>query len=166
MNKKIEELEKALAAAKEEHKREMEIEARKATLEARTFEPKFEKFEVHPEDLCVEGRDASSMRFRCEELGDGWRLPTKWELEQMSLKNCNLEKDSAYLGCIETGTLNLNSQFYVLTTARSLERRVEVFGGGLFINTFNLWVLSETAPDNLCFDIKEVYFRVRPVRTL
>ena len=76
MLKEIEELEIALAKAKAKYK-----SSQKPTI----IKPEFEAFEVYHKDLkghytWNEAKDA------CEALGEGWRLPTKHELNEMYKK--------------------------------------------------------------------------------
>ena len=76
MLKEIEELEIALAKAKAKYK-----SSQKSTV----IKPGFEAFEVYHEDLkghytWDEAKEA------CEALGEGWRLPTKEELNEMYKK--------------------------------------------------------------------------------
>ena len=76
MLKEIEELESALAKAKAKYK-----SSQKSTV----IKPGFEAFEVYHEDLkghytWDEAKEA------CEALGEGWRLPTKEELNEMYKK--------------------------------------------------------------------------------
>jgi hypothetical protein len=69
MLKEIEELEIALANAKAEYSKIV-------------LKPEFEAFEVYHKDL--EGRYTwSEAKKACEALGEGWRLPTKHELNEM-----------------------------------------------------------------------------------
>jgi len=76
MLKEIEELERALAKAKAKYK-----SSQKPTV----IKPEFEAFEVYSKDL--EGRFAwAEAKEACEALGEGWRLPTKNELNEMYKK--------------------------------------------------------------------------------
>jgi len=72
MLKEIEELEIALAELKAEYSKIV-------------LKPEFEAFEVYHEDL--EGRFTwAEAKKACEALGEGWRLPTKNELNEMYKK--------------------------------------------------------------------------------
>ena len=73
MLKEIEELEIALANAKAEY-----AKSQTPTI----IKPDFEAFEVYPNDL--EGRFTwDEAKEACEALGEGWRLPTKNELNEI-----------------------------------------------------------------------------------
>jgi uncharacterized protein (TIGR02145 family) len=73
MLKEIEELESALAKAKAKYK-----SSQKPTV----IKPEFEAFEVYSKDL--EGRFTwTEAKEACEALSEGWRLPTKEELNEM-----------------------------------------------------------------------------------
>lgn len=72
MLKKIEKLEAELAELKAEYSKIV-------------LKPEFEAFEVYHKDL--EGRYTwSEAKKACEALGEGWRLPTKEELNEMYKK--------------------------------------------------------------------------------
>ena len=73
MLKEIQNLEKALAEAKVKYK---------ATQTPTVIKPEFQAFEVYHEDLkgCHNWEQAKKA---CIELGNGWRLPTKVELNEM-----------------------------------------------------------------------------------
>ena len=87
MLKEIEELESALAKAKAKYK-----SSQKSTV----IKPGFEAFEVYHEDLkghytWDEAKEA------CEALGEGWRLPTKHELNEMYKKRDVVGGFASYL---------------------------------------------------------------------
>ena len=76
MLKEIEELEIALAKAKAKYK---------SSQTTYTIKPEFEAFEVYHEDL--KGHYTwDEAKETCEALGEGWRLPTKEELNEMYKK--------------------------------------------------------------------------------
>ena len=76
MKERIEELEVALAKLKAEY-----LKQQTPTV----IKPEFEAFEVYYKDL--EGRFTwAEAKKACKDLGEGWRLPTKNELNEMYKK--------------------------------------------------------------------------------
>ena len=101
MLKEIEELESALAKAKAKYK-----SSQKSTV----IKPGFEAFEVYHEDLkghytWDEAKEA------CEALGEGWRLPTKEELNEMYKKRDVVGGFAGSYGSYWSSTENDNCKY-------------------------------------------------------
>ena len=104
MLKEIEELERALAEAKAKYK---------SSQKPIVIKPGFEAFEVYHEDLkghytWDEAKEA------CEALGEGWRLPTKNELNEMYEKRDVVGgfANSNYWSSTENGNYSAWSQYF------------------------------------------------------
>ena len=102
MLKEIEELEIALAKAKAKYK---------SSQKPIVIKPEFEAFEVYPKDL--EGLfNWTEAKKACKDLGEGWRLPTKEELNEIYKNRDGGFADSNYWSSTEADNGNAWFQYF------------------------------------------------------